>query len=62
MPIKSPKSKQSKNDFISSCMSDLSQEFPDQKQRAAVCYSKWSDKKSKASVIVEKDDGDEEVY
>lgn len=59
MPIPTPSKKESKDDFVSSCMSDLSKDFPDQKQRAAVCYSKWEDKKSKASVIVT-DDKDKE--
>jgi hypothetical protein len=62
MPIPSPKKKQSKNDFISSCMSDLSTEFPDQKQRAAVCYGKWDDKKSKASVITDEGKDSETIY
>lgn len=59
MPISPPSKKESKNEFISSCMSELSKEFPNQKQRAAVCYSKWSDKKSNASIIFE--DGDDEI-
>lgn len=58
MPLPTPKS-ESKKDFISSCMSDLSKEFPDSKQRAAVCYDKWEEKKSKASIIIE--DGEEEL-
>lgn len=61
MPIPTPSKKESKNEFISSCMSELSKEFPDQKQRAAVCYSKWSDKKSNASIIFE-DDSDEVIF
>ena len=27
-------------------------EFPDQKQRAAVCYSKYRDKKAKAAYVI----------
>ena len=30
-----------KSDFISSCMSEISGEYPDQDQALAVCYSKW---------------------
>jgi hypothetical protein len=59
MPIPTPSKKQTKQDFISSCMGDntMVKEFGDQKQRAAVCYSKWAEKKSKASVVL--DDGEE---
>jgi len=43
MPLPNPKNGQNKNDYISSCMADqtMNKEFPDKKQRAAVCYSKW---------------------
>lgn len=53
MPIPSPKGKQSKDNFISSCISDekMIEEFPDRKQRAAVCYSQW--KKSKGTVEID---------
>lgn len=38
-----PKDGQSQDDFISSCMSSESmmKEFPEQKQRQAVCFSQW---------------------
>jgi len=41
MPLPSPKEDQEKGEFVSSCMSDpdMIKEFPDSKQRAAVCYS-----------------------
>ena len=55
MPLPSPKGKQGKDDFISSCMSNetMKKEFPDQKQRAAVCYSKYKKpkKNSKGSEV-----------
>jgi len=42
LPIPSP-SGEGQDAFISRCMGDsvMNKEFPDQKQRAAVCYSKW---------------------
>lgn len=44
MPVPSPKSGESKSDFISRCMgSDSMQEY-DQEQRAAICYSKFKKK------------------
>ena len=42
MPIPSPKGEPKKN-FLSKCMADsvMVKEFPDEKQRYAVCQSKW---------------------
>lgn len=49
MPLPTKKSGESKDKFISRCMSDKNsvKEFPDTKQRRAVCESQW-DKKDKA--------------
>ena len=49
MPIPKPSSGQSQSEFISACMGSdvMKREFPDQKQRAAVCYRQWR-KKSKS--------------
>lgn len=43
MPLPSPKGGQNKGEFVSSCMSNetMIKEFPNEKQRAAVCYSKY---------------------
>ena len=50
MPLPSPEKNQKQNDFVSSCMSDetMRKEFPNSKQRAAVCYSQFSKKKDKS--------------
>lgn len=40
MPLPSP-SGESKNEFISRCMSQLKGEFPDKDQRLAVCFKQW---------------------
>jgi hypothetical protein len=50
MPIPNPKKSEKQGDFVSRCMSDetMNKEFPDQKQRAAVCYSQF--KKANASI------------
>jgi hypothetical protein len=63
MPLPTPKS-QSKKKFISSCMGNptMNKDFSDNKQRAAVCYSQWEKKKSKASVVYQSDDDDEIIY
>lgn len=39
-PIPSP-SGESEDEFIGKCMSQLNDEFPDEKQRYAICISKW---------------------
>ena len=41
MPLPSSRKNQDKVSFVSSCMGDpqMVKEFPDSKQRAAVCYS-----------------------
>jgi hypothetical protein len=39
--IPSPEGGENENDFISRCMSELNEEFPDESQRAAVCYKSW---------------------
>lgn len=55
MPIPSPKPNQDKNDFMQKCMSNetMKKEYPDSKQRTAICISQT--KKSKSDLI-------EEVY
>ena len=55
MPIPTPKPGEEKNDFISRCMgSDVMQkEFPDQKQRSAVCYSKWREHEGVENMVYE---------
>jgi hypothetical protein len=44
MPIPNPGEKESKDEFLSRCMSDpkMGEEYPDNKQRYAVCISKTS--------------------
>jgi hypothetical protein len=44
--LPSPSGKESKDSFISRCMADskMLSEYPDEKQRAAVCYSQSGEK------------------
>ena len=44
MPIPKPKKNEEKNEFISRCMSDevMVKEYPNSRQRAAICYDSWS--------------------
>ena len=46
MPIPSPHTGENQKDFIGRCMGDdiMNREYPDNKQRSAVCYSKWRKK------------------
>lgn len=46
MPIPSPSKDEKQEDFISRCMGDdvMNKEYPDEKQRYAVCRSKWDKK------------------
>jgi hypothetical protein len=50
MPIPNPKKSEKQGEFVSRCMGDetMNKEFPDQKQRAAVCYSQF--KKANAAI------------
>jgi len=50
MPIPKPKRGEPKNDFISRCMANgvMNSEYPDSKQRAAVCNTSWNEKKFNA--------------
>lgn len=55
MPLPTPNKDEKEQEFISRCMGDktTNKDFPDNKQRAAVCYSQWKrkDKDSKAGVF-----------
>ena len=50
MPLPTPKKNQEENDFIASCMGSetMNKEYPNQKQRAAICYSQYKRKKKKS--------------
>lgn len=49
MPLPNPKKGENQEDFVSRCMGDevMNKEFPDQKQRSAVCYSRFKKSDSK---------------
>lgn len=61
MPLPSPKGREKQSDFISRCMGDntMGEDFKDQKQRAAVCYSQWRKAKASADIVVST--GSEEI-
>lgn len=47
MPMPTPTSKETKEDFVSRCIETLTKEdsdmFPSRAQRAAICYSQWNE-------------------
>lgn len=46
MPQPKPRKTEDKDEFIERCMEDsvMKDEYPDRKQRLAVCYDLWKDK------------------
>ena len=52
MPIPTPNANEDQSTFISRCMGDdtMNSEYPDQKQRAAVCHTSWRDSKKELSL------------
>jgi len=64
MPTPTPKNKEKKSEFVSRCIGDnqVEKDFPDQKQRIAVCYSQWDKAKKDASASVELNDDEFLVF
>ena len=52
MPLPKPKDGESEKEFISRCARAISDEFPDNAQRIAVCYSQLREKMSKDELFV----------
>jgi hypothetical protein len=50
MPLPKPNKKEKEQEFVSRCMESetMNKEFPDQKQRVAVCYSQYRKRKDTA--------------
>ena len=47
MPLPSPRPREQESKFVGRCMDSetMKREYPDNKQRVAVCYSQWRKKK-----------------
>jgi hypothetical protein len=58
MPLPKPHKKEKQRDFIDRCMGDsvMNQDYPDNKQRAAVCYSQWRNKKKEDEKVISPND------
>lgn len=61
MPLPNPKKQEKRSEFVSRCIGDdqTAKDFPDQKQRIAICYSQWDKAKKEATATVGM--GDNEV-
>jgi hypothetical protein len=61
MPIPKPKKGQDEQEFMSRCMGDemMKKDFPDQKQRVAVCLTQVRRKKATGSELDWEDCADE---
>ena len=57
IPIPKPAKGEEQDKFISRCMGDkvMNKDYPEQKQRAAICYGQW--KSSKESSDFDEDNG-----
>jgi len=55
MPLPTPEKNQEQDSFMQDCMGDpaMNKDFKDQKQRAAVCYRQYSERKKKKSTASE---------
>ena len=63
MPLPKPSKNEKQSEFVSKCMGDnmMNKEFPDQKHRAAVCYSQFK-RKAKASESLDWEDSSDESF
>jgi hypothetical protein len=61
MPLPSPQKQEKRSEFVSRCIGDdqTAKDFPDQKQRIAICYTQWDSAKKEATAVV--GSGDNEV-
>ena len=64
MPIPTPNDKEKRKEFMSRCITDLSEkgEFKDGKQRAAVCSSQFEKAKEEANAVAGEGDGELLVF
>lgn len=53
MPLPTPRPTDTRLSFIARCMSSLADEFPDQAQRAAVCFRQWRTRSRAAGSVLE---------
>jgi len=63
MPLPKPSKNQKQSEFISKCAGDeaMNKEFPDKKQRVAICYSQFK-RKANASESLDWEDSADEPF
>lgn len=56
MPLPKPKNKESKDEFVERCMGDeaMKTEYPDTKQRLAVCLNQWKEEQKDMNPEIER--------
>jgi len=59
MPIPKPKSREKRSEFVSRCVSAISDEYKDNKQAVAICYSQFEEGKASAEMVIELDGMDQ---
>jgi len=60
MPIPKPGGGESEQDYVSRCMEKLADDFPDQQQRAAVCYRQYREAQAMPKITAQDDDDDDD--
>jgi hypothetical protein len=59
MPIPKPKSREKRSEFVSRCVSAISDEYKDNKQAVAICYNQFEEGKASAEMVIELDGMDQ---
>ena len=59
MPIPKPKSREKRSEFINRCMGAISDEYKDNKQAVAICYTQFKQAKASAEMVVDLGNDDE---
>jgi len=60
MPIPKPGGGESESDYVSRCMEKLADDFPDQEQRAAVCYRTYREANAMPNITAQEEDDEDE--
>ena len=59
MPIPKPKSREKRSEFINRCMGAIGDEYKDNKQAVAICYTQFKQAKASAEMVVDLGNDDE---
>jgi hypothetical protein len=53
MPLPSPKNKEKRSEFVSRCVSQISDEYKNNKQAVAICYNAFKEAKASADGVID---------